>query len=136
MTSRIRVINVNQTILELYSSVNQEQLLLDINQELRDTPSPRLAERLASFAGGARRSSTEGWEPRFSGGVYFVRITMAIPDGHQDDWSLVIGSAQDFTERNIARDKEQANANLLENIRCCNLTTLPRSPNRPFSMDW
>ena len=117
VTSQIRVINVNQTTLELHSSVNREQLLLDINQELRDTPSPRLAERLAAFAGGARRSSTEGWESRFSGGVYFLHITMAIPDGHENDWSLVIGSAQDFTERNIARDKEQAYANLLENIR-------------------
>ena len=117
LASRIKVINVNQTTLDLYSSVNREQLLLDINQDLRDTPSPKLAERLAAFASGARRSSTEGWESRFSGGVYFLRITMAIPDGHENDWSLVIGSAQDFTDRNLAREKEQAYANLLENIR-------------------
>ena len=115
--SRIRIINVNQTILELYSSTNREQLILDINQELRGNPSPGFAKRLAAFARGARRASSEGWEPRFAGGTYFVRITMALPYGHEGDWSLVIGSAQDFTERNVARDKEQAYANLLENIR-------------------
>ena len=37
--------------------------------------------------------------------------------GHEGDWSLVVGSAEDFTARKEAQEKQLAYANLLDNIR-------------------
>ena len=113
----VRIVDINDATIELYSGSDRQLLLASMNKELRGKPSPGFAERLAAFAAGRRRASSEGWEPRFAGGKYFVRITMTIPDGHEDDWSLLVGSAQDFTEREHARDKEHASASLLQNIR-------------------
>ncbi len=99
----IRVVDVNRRTLELYEAPGKIQLLAALDRVLRDDMLPTHADELVQLWEGrdAFRSQTVNYT--LSGRRLDILLNGLVLPGHEDDWSRVLVSIDDVTEREAAR---------------------------------
>ena len=67
--------------------------------QLDMTPSPSFGEWVADLAEGALRVTDQYIDHRYDGATLHSRVSFSIPEARRDDWSRVLVSLEDTTER-------------------------------------
>ncbi|MCH8150091.1 MAG: PAS-domain containing protein [Planctomycetes bacterium] len=101
----IRVLDVNQAILDIYRAPNKEAFLGAARKFAQQAAEASFYEQeLAALAEGSTRLTIEHTVEPLEGSDILVRSTTHIPEGTKDTWSLVISTEEDITERKQAEE--------------------------------
>jgi PAS domain S-box-containing protein len=104
----IRVLGVNATACRMLGARDSGELLANLHRVFTPDVLPELAEELARLAEGERMALIEGWNGTLDGGRRWVALRAAVAEGHQQDWSRMVVTTADITERRQAREEADA----------------------------
>jgi class 3 adenylate cyclase/HAMP domain-containing protein len=96
--SMIKVLDVNQTTLQMFEAESKEELLLGLDKIIPESSWETLIEELIAIAKG-RPFEMELTNMTLSGKEITVLMKTNIPPGYEQTWSKVFVSIQDQTER-------------------------------------
>ena len=97
------VIDVNSATLLVYGATSKEDLLKSSEgAELTGGELKLFCDQIVAVAGGATRFVIDAAETAMDGSKVFTRIHVIIPRQHQGDWSRVIFTIEDVSERTLA----------------------------------
>ncbi len=113
LASLVRVIDVNNTSLDLFHATEKEDLLRNLTVLLEKDVLQHFREELLGLLSPTRGFVWEGPDKRFDGQALDVIVTGTIPTGYEEDWSRVIVSIVDITERKRAEDELKRSHSLL-----------------------
>lgn len=122
LASLIRITDVNKASLELYHVEQKEQLLKGLTEALGKEDAGHFQEEILGLMGPLKRFAWEGTDKIGNGRQMEVIVNGSIPHGYEEDWSKVIVSISDITERKQAeqallkREKQLEEAQRLGHI--------------------
>jgi len=96
--SMIKILDVNQTTLQMFEAGSKEELLLGLEKIIPESSWETLVEELIAIAEG-RPFELELMNRTLSGNEIDVLMKTNIPPGYEETWSKVFVSIQDQTER-------------------------------------
>jgi adenylate cyclase len=96
--SMIKVLDVNQTTLQMFEAGSKEELLLGLEKIIPESSWESLIEELVAISKG-RPFEMELTNMTLSGKEITVLMKTNIPPGYEETWSKVFVSIQDQTER-------------------------------------
>lgn len=103
----VKVSAVNATACRIFGARAAADLVAHLDHG--DSLEPSLAvEEFAGLASGASSVATEGWVTTVEGARRWVARRTAIAQGHEHDWSRVVVTMTDLTERRQAREEREA----------------------------
>ncbi len=102
LAALVKTTDVNQASLDLYGVEQKEQLLKDLTQTLSMDALSHFQEEILGFISPLRSFVWEGTERTFDGRQIEVLVTGSIPHGYEEDWTKVIVTISDITERKRA----------------------------------
>jgi PAS domain S-box-containing protein len=105
LASMVRIIDVNKASLELYGIDRKEDLLLSLGELLDSTSLQHFADEIIGLMSPLKRFSWEGGDVTKAGSHIEVMVNGSIPHGYEEDWSKVIVSIIDITERKLAEQE-------------------------------
>jgi PAS domain S-box-containing protein len=104
LASLVRVTDVNQAALALYQIEEKEVLLRELTQLLSKEALGHFQEEILGLLSPSRKFAWEGPDEIPQGRQLEVLVNGSIPSGYEEDWSKVIVSISDITERKRAED--------------------------------
>jgi PAS domain S-box-containing protein len=107
LASLVQVADVNKAALELYQLEDKNALLKALAQILSPDALEHFREELLGLLGSQRKFLWEGFDRTLSGEPIAVMVAGSIPQGYEEDWSKVIVSITDITERKHAEEEVQ-----------------------------
>ncbi|MDQ2692615.1 MAG: PAS domain S-box protein [Chloroflexota bacterium] len=110
LASRVRIVDVNQAALELYQVSGKEMLLKSLPEILSNSAQGHFPAELRGLSSPARRFVWEGSDQMLDGRQMEVVVTGVIPDGYEKDWSKVLVSISEITERKRAEQEVRRRA--------------------------
>jgi PAS domain S-box-containing protein len=115
--SLIKVLNVNQTTLDLYKSESKEQLLGSLDKIFSDDSNDTFIDELITLAGGSTWFEGEIVNQKLDGTQFDSIIGISIAPGSEQTWAKVFISIIDITERKeLERRLEIANERMSEEL--------------------
>ena len=110
LTSLVQVTDVNRASLELYRLEDKNALLKALAQILSPDALEHFREELLGLLSPQKRFVWEGSDRTLSGEPMEVIVAGSIPQGYEEDWSKVIVSITDITERKHAEEEVRRRA--------------------------
>jgi len=102
LASLIRILDVNQAALNLYGAKNKEELIESSQEsspgEIENNPSDFIA-----IAEGKLNNQWDGTDETINGKQIQINLSWSVAPGHEHDYSRVIVTTLDVTERNQAK---------------------------------
>jgi PAS domain S-box-containing protein len=122
-----RLANLNKIVwfsdatLELYRAPSKEAYWSRMDELFLSTERHKMfADIVAAFAEGESKCITEGWDQTYGGERIFVRETAVIARGGESDWSRILCTIEEITDRKHAEEKliesERKYRSLVSNI--------------------
>ena len=118
--SRVKIVDVNRTTLEMYQAESKTQLLADLSKVLGPESLKPFKEELLALLSGATSFENETFNYTMSGESRVIFLRLSVAPGYEETWAKVFVGISDITERRKAeaalaaeRDLFQA---LLDNI--------------------
>jgi PAS domain S-box-containing protein len=99
LASLVKITDINKVTLELYGAEQKEPLLRSLAEAMGKENLGHFQEEILGLAGPTKRFIWEGREHTLNGRQIEVVVQGSIPAGHEKDWSKVIVSISDITER-------------------------------------
>jgi PAS domain S-box-containing protein len=99
LASLVKVTDINKVSLELYQVEHKEDLLNSLTQVMGSEPLSHFEEEILGLIGPLKRFIWEGADKTINGRRMEVIVNGSIPEGYEEDWSKVIVSIIDITER-------------------------------------
>ena len=103
--NEIRILDVNNTAVEMYQAENKERLIRYVSQGTSEGELEHVNEFLVNIANGKTSHSWEGIDETLTGQPIGVNLSWSVAPGHEHDFSKVIVTTVDITERKLANDK-------------------------------
>ena len=118
-TSLIRVLDVNQATLKLYRAKKKEDLFGSMPKIVHNELSGYMIDELMHIAEGQTHFSSEGIDQTLDGEKIDIMLNWAVVPGYESDFSKVIISIIDITERKkmekLLKDSEKRFRDIAEN---------------------
>ena len=111
--NKVRILDVNNTAIQLYRATNKDELITDTHQVLSLGEQEHFHEFLAAVAEGRTSQSWEGADETMDGEPMQISLTWSVAPGYEADFSKVIVTTVDITERKQAADQLQRSHSLL-----------------------
>lgn len=108
LASLVRIIDVNRESLNLFRTPRKEDLLKNLSAILNENVLPHFREELLGLLSPIRGFVWEGTDKTVDGQTLDLIVMGTIPSGYEEDWSRVIVSIVDITERKHAEDELRA----------------------------
>ena len=102
--SRIRVLDVNQRTLNLFSAESKELLLANVDQIFRDEMRAHFTSELVDMWNGKTYYEREGVNYALSGEPVNVHLHWTLMPGHEQNFDWVLVALQDITARKKAEE--------------------------------
>jgi PAS domain S-box-containing protein len=99
LASLVKIVDANKAALELYGLERSEVLSRGLTQVVSKEAVSHFQEEILGFLSPSRRFTWEGTDKLPTGRQIEVLVTGSIPQGYEEDWSKVIVSVSDITER-------------------------------------
>lgn len=99
LASLVKITDVNQASLELYRVERKEDLLKSLTQMVNKDVLEHFQEEITGLLSTPNKFTWEGTDTMPDGRTLEVLVTGSIPSGYEEDWSKVIVSISDITER-------------------------------------
>ncbi len=116
----VKVLDVNKATMKLYGVETKKDFLAGLNGVFGDEIHEAFIEELIAIASGASTFETEDFNRTFTGERKDIFLKWSVVSGHETDYSKVLVSIIDFTERKRAdqalRESEKRYRDLVENI--------------------
>jgi PAS domain S-box-containing protein len=103
--ARVRILDINRAALEMYQAESKQVLLDRIEQLFRKGGWRNFCEDLICIAEGRTRNSWEASEESFTGKPIEISLRWSVAPDHEEDFSKVIVTTIDITERKRAEEK-------------------------------
>ena len=103
--SLVRITDVNKASLELYHIEQKENLLKGLTEALGDGSISHFEDEILGLLGPQKQFTWEGTDHAFDGRRIEVSVVGSIPQGYEEDWSKVIVTVSDITERRKAEQQ-------------------------------
>jgi PAS domain S-box-containing protein len=116
-TAMIRILDVNRAALQMYHARSKDELLGSTGQVLSKAERDHLHEDLTAIAAGRTRSGWEGTDETLTGETIEISLSWSVAPGHEDDYSKVIVSTIDITERKRAEQQVRIQLQRLNALR-------------------
>ncbi len=101
----IEVTDISEGALEIYRAPSKEALVASTRgEEMSPTELAAFLDQIVAFAEGASRFEIEAEEETLDGHPIFTRIKSVIPRSRRKDWSRVLFTIEDITERRRAEE--------------------------------
>ena len=111
MAQAIKVIDVNQALVDIYRASDKEAYLQAVTNPSRIEQWCRFyEEELAALAAGEGRVVVEHVDKAYDGSDIVTRTITQIGEAYKDSWARVISTAEDITERRRAEEELHARA--------------------------
>jgi PAS domain S-box-containing protein len=115
--SLIKVLNVNQTTLDLYQAKSKEQLLGSLDKIFTDESADTFIDELVTLAGGKTWFEGEIINRKLDGTKFDCILGISIAPGSEQSWKKAFISIIDITERKeLERQLEIANERMSEEL--------------------
>ncbi len=101
IANAVVAVDVNAAAVDLYRAGDKETFIADMNRGVSNAPFEGFVDRVVVRAGGARRLTVEVEGVRCDGEAFNKRLSMAVA---RDDWSRILETTEDITERKRALD--------------------------------
>jgi PAS domain S-box-containing protein len=105
LASLVTITDVNRASLELYEVEQKAQLLKGLTEALGKVNTTHFQEEILGLMSPLKRFIWEGTDQTIKGRQMEVIINGAIPYGYEEDWSKVIVSVIDITQRKRAEEE-------------------------------
>jgi len=102
LASLVKITDVNKAALELYNIEQKELVPEELTQILSRDALNHFQEEILGFMSPSKRFIWEGTDRRVNGTQIEVIVNGSIPQGYEEDWSKVIVSVSNITERKQA----------------------------------
>jgi diguanylate cyclase (GGDEF)-like protein len=102
--ARIEVLEVNDYCVRLYRAESQKHFLANLHRVFRDEMKAFFRKNLFNMWAGSLDYEGEGVNYALDGTPIFIRLSQKAFPGHEQDWSRVLISITDITERRLAVD--------------------------------
>jgi PAS domain S-box-containing protein len=110
----VRILDVNATVLAMVGARDEAELLQNLHRVFLPESMEDFAAELLQLVEGRRETLTEGWNGTLDGRRVWVAVRAVLAEGHEHDWSRVLVTTVDVTER---RQASQERALLQERLR-------------------
>lgn len=104
LNKKIRVLNVNQATLNMFRA-KDKQALFELLREPSQGERDHNHEDFIAIAEGRSGNSWDGADETLSGEPLEISLSWSVVPGYEDDYSNVIITTSDITERKLANDK-------------------------------
>ena len=102
LASLVKITDVNRASLELYGVEQKEILLTSLTLAVGKEALDHFSQEILGLSGPSRKFVWEGTDKTFDGRQIEIIVAGSIPQGYEEDWSKVIVSISDITERKRA----------------------------------
>jgi diguanylate cyclase (GGDEF)-like protein len=114
----LKVLKVNQQTLKIFEAPSQQALIGRLDEVFKEDTFEQMLQELTYLWSGRLDFSNQTVNYSLSGRRMDVQIHIRVLQGHEHDWSRVMVSLEDITERTLAREQlslsEQYARNLFE----------------------
>jgi PAS domain S-box-containing protein len=104
LASLARITDINKASLEMYDIEKKEDLLKNLSEIFDKNSFEHFQDEILGLASPLRRFTWEGSDTTFNGKQKRIIVTGSIPEANEKDWSKVIVSISDITERKRAEE--------------------------------
>ncbi len=104
---QVRILDVNQTACSMLGARNKEDLVANLHKVFLPESMEDFAAEVLQLAAGAHHTVTDGWNGTLDGGRRWVGVRAALVQGHEHDWSRVLVTTTDLTERRELAERLQ-----------------------------
>jgi len=101
----IRITDVNRSALEMYQADEKNALIENTNQTVSQGELAQLPLIFAEIAAGKLRGGWEGEDETLTENPIVIRLTWSVVPGYEEDYSKVIVTTVDITERKRAEEQ-------------------------------
>ncbi len=101
-----RILDVNATALAMVGARDLDELLANLHKVFLPEAMDDFAVQLIQLWEGRSETLTDGWNGTLDGRRLWVAVRGVVAAGHEADWSRVLVSTVDITERRQAREKK------------------------------
>ncbi|HKI53120.1 MAG TPA: PAS domain S-box protein, partial [Anaerolineales bacterium] len=98
----VRVVDVNKAALEMYQADSKEELIRIAMTDFSNGELENILEDLIAIAEGKPSHGWEGADETLKGKPIEIALTRSVAPGHEDDYSKVLVTTTDITERRRA----------------------------------
>jgi PAS domain S-box-containing protein len=98
----IKIVDVNSAALQLYGAENKEALIKSTDEILSKGEQEHILEVFVAVAEGKTSDSWEDLDETMSGETIEINLSWSVAPGSEDDYSKVMVTTQDITERRKA----------------------------------
>ena len=112
--SRVKIVDVNRTTLEMYQAESKTQLLADLSKVLGPESLKPFKEELLALLSGATSFENETFNYTMSGESRVIFLRLSVAPGYEETWAKVFVGISDITERRKAEAALAAERDLLQ----------------------
>jgi len=102
----VRILDVNATTLSMLGARDRADLLGNLHCVFLPESMEGFGLGLLQLDAGRRETSMEGWNGTLDGRRIWVAVRSVLATGHHDDWSRVLVTTVDVTERRQAQEEK------------------------------
>jgi len=103
--SMIKIVDINKKTLELYKANKKEDFFAGLDKVFTEESLDTFKEQIINLAGGKTRFESEAINCTFNGDKLYIFIVCEIVAGFKEDWSKILVSIVDISERKKAEQK-------------------------------
>ena len=100
----VRIVDVNKAALKMYQADNKEELIRIAMKDFSKGELENIIEDLVAVAEGKPSHEWEGADETLKGKPIEIALTRSVASGHEEDYSKVLVTTTDITERKQAED--------------------------------